>query len=72
MRLENWSDEIANAKRSFATCLVAAAAEGVLSGTSVKMRFAEFRLPGPALPLSLWFIIGAAYYIFFFFTLKSE
>ena len=56
---------------SLAICLLAAAVEGMLSGTKVKVRFAELRLPRPALPLSLWFIIGAAYYVFFFFTLKS-
>jgi len=56
---------------SLAICIAAAATEGVLSGTQVKLRFSELRLPRPALPLRYWFVIGAAYYVFFFFTLNS-
>ena len=40
-----------------------------MSGTRVKLRFAELRLPQPALPLWAWSIIGVAYYILFFFIL---
>ena len=56
---------------ALAICIAAAAVEGVLSGTQVRLRFAELKLPRPAIPLWCWFLIGAAYYVFFFFTLKS-
>jgi hypothetical protein len=56
---------------SLAVCIAAAAAEEVLSATKVKLRFAELRVPRPALPLGGWFVIGAAYCVFFLFTLKS-
>jgi tryptophan-rich sensory protein len=56
---------------SLAICIAAAATEGMLSGTQVKLRFDELKLPRPAFPLWCWFVIGAAYYVFFFFTVKS-
>ncbi|MGI8785241.1 MAG: tryptophan-rich sensory protein [Acidobacteriota bacterium] len=56
---------------ALAACIVAAALEGVLSGTKIKARFAELRLPQPALPLWAWSIIGFVYYVLFFLVLNS-
>lgn len=56
---------------ALATCIVAAALEGLLSGTGVKLRFSELRLPQLALPLWAWSIIGLAYYVLFFLLLNS-
>lgn len=42
-----------------------------MSGKRIKSRFAELRLPKGALPLWSWAIIGVAYYVLFFFLLKS-
>jgi tryptophan-rich sensory protein len=56
---------------ALATCLVAALLEGILSGTQVKSRFAELQLPEFALPLWAWSIVGGAYYILFFYLLRS-
>jgi tryptophan-rich sensory protein len=52
-------------------CIIAAALEGVLSGTRVKQRFAELRLPQGAPPLWVWSVLGAAYYVLFFLVLNS-
>lgn len=56
---------------ALAACIIAAALEGVLSGTRVKLRFAELRLPQPVLPLWAWSFIGVAYYVLFFLVLNS-
>ncbi len=56
---------------ALATCVAAALLEGIMSGTGVKARFAELQLPKGAPNLWAWAIIGAAYYILFFFLLKS-
>lgn len=42
-----------------------------MSGTGIKSRFAELRLPKGAPPLWAWAIIAGAYYVLFFFLLKS-
>lgn len=42
-----------------------------MSGTDIKSRFAALRLPKGAPPLWAWAIIGSAYYVLFFFLLKS-
>jgi len=42
-----------------------------MSGTGLKTRFAELHLPKAAPPLWAWAIIGSAYYILFFFLLRS-
>jgi tryptophan-rich sensory protein len=42
-----------------------------MSGTRVRLRFAELWLPKFAPPLRVWSIVGAAYYVLFFFLLKS-
>jgi tryptophan-rich sensory protein len=42
-----------------------------MSGTGVKNRFAELRLPKFAPGLWVWSFIGGAYYVLFFFLLKS-
>jgi len=47
-------------------CILAAVLEGLLSGTQVKQRFSQLRLPRPGLPLWAWSIIGIAYYLLFF------
>jgi tryptophan-rich sensory protein len=52
-------------------CGAAAICEGIMSGTRIKSRFAELRLPKGAPPLWAWGIIGGAYYVLFFFLLKS-
>src|SRR6266567_2805611 len=52
-------------------CTIAAVSEGFLSGSAVKARLAEVRLPKRTPPLWVWSVIGAAYYILFFFVLKS-
>jgi tryptophan-rich sensory protein len=56
---------------SLAACILAAALEGVLSGTKVRLRFAELKLPQPVLPLWAWSIIGLAYYVLLFLVLDS-
>jgi tryptophan-rich sensory protein len=56
---------------ALATCAVAAGLEGVGSGTKVSQRFAQLRLPQPALPLWAWSLIGLAYYVLFSFLLHS-
>ena len=52
-------------------CGAAALCEGIMSGTGIKSRFAELRLPNGAPPLWAWAMIGGAYYVLFFFLLKS-
>ena len=42
-----------------------------MSGTGIKSRFAELRLPKGAPPLWAWSIIGGTYYVLFFFLLRS-
>jgi hypothetical protein len=52
-------------------CVVAAILEGVLSGTGIKARFSELRLPTGTPRLWAWSVVGIAYYVLFFFLLKS-
>ena len=52
-------------------CALGAALEGMLSGSGVRSRFAELRLPRGVLPLWAWSIVGLAYYLLFFFVLSS-
>jgi len=42
-----------------------------MAGTQVKSRLAELRFPRPSPRLWAWSIIGGAYYILFFFLLRS-
>jgi len=56
---------------ALAACVAAALFEGIMSGTGVKARFAELQLPKGAPNLWAWAIIGGAYYILFFFLLRS-
>ena len=42
-----------------------------MSGTGIKARFAELRLPKGAPPLWAWPVVGGAYYVLFFFLLRS-
>jgi hypothetical protein len=52
-------------------CLAAAIAEGALSGTGVKARIGELRNPGFGPTVWVWVLIGMAYYVLFFFVLRS-
>ena len=56
---------------SLVACIAAALSEGIAAGTRVKARFAEFRLPKGAPRLWAWLVIGGAYYVLFFFLLRS-
>jgi tryptophan-rich sensory protein len=56
---------------ALAACMAGALLEGLLSGTQIRRRFAELRLPKFAPPLWAWSIVGGAYYILFFFLLRS-
>ncbi|HKV77380.1 MAG TPA: tryptophan-rich sensory protein [Candidatus Sulfotelmatobacter sp.] len=56
---------------ALATCAIAALCEGIMSGSGVKSRFAEVRLPKGAPRLWSWAVIGGAYYVLFFFLLRS-
>jgi tryptophan-rich sensory protein len=56
---------------ALAACFAAACGEGITAGTSVKSRFAELRFPRPAPQLWAWSVIGGAYYVLFFFLLRS-
>lgn len=56
---------------AFAACVAAALLEGMMSGTGIKARFAELRLPKGALPLWAWPVVGGTYYVLFFFLLRS-
>jgi tryptophan-rich sensory protein len=50
-------------------CAAAAAFEGALAGRGVRARFAELRLPRFSPSLTVWFLIGGAYYIISFVIL---
>jgi tryptophan-rich sensory protein len=50
---------------------MAALCEGIMSGMGIKARFAELRLPNSAPPLWAWSVLGGAYYVLFFFLLRS-
>ena len=56
---------------ALAICAVAALCEGIVSGSGVQARFAELRLPKRAPRLWSWSVIGGAYYVLFFFLLRS-
>jgi hypothetical protein len=56
---------------ALAACGTAALCEGFMSGTGIKARFAELRLPKGAPRLWAWSVIGGAYYVLFFFLLRS-
>lgn len=56
---------------ALAACLVAATAEGICAGTGVKARIAELRNPGFGPTVWVWVVVGIAYYVLFFFLLKS-
>jgi tryptophan-rich sensory protein len=56
---------------ALSVCAAAAVLEGAMSGTHVKSRFAELRLPRFGPPLWAWPIVGLAYYVLFFFLLES-
>jgi tryptophan-rich sensory protein len=51
--------------------MVAALLEGIMSGTGVRVRFAELKQPKFAPRLWAWSIVGVTYYVLFFFLLKS-
>lgn len=52
-------------------CVAAVIAEGVLSGSKVKLRFKELSLPRLSLPLWAWSLVGLAYYTLFLLLLHS-
>jgi len=54
---------------SIGVCLSAAALEGVCAGKNVKAYFAKLKWPRYAAPLWVWYIIGAVYYVIFFFVI---
>ena len=54
---------------SVGVCVVAAALEGVCAGKNVKTFFATLRFPRYSAPLWVWSIIGALYYVVFWFVL---
>jgi tryptophan-rich sensory protein len=56
---------------ALAACFAAACTEGIMAGTRVKSRFVELRFPRPAPQLWAWSVIGGAYYVLFFFLLRS-
>jgi hypothetical protein len=56
---------------ALAACVAAAFLEGMMSGTGIIARFAELRLPKGALPPWSWPVVGGAYYVLFFFLLRS-
>jgi translocator protein len=56
---------------ALAACAVAAVSEGLLAGNEVGARFSELLLPPFSPPLWAWAIIGALYYVLFFFLLNS-
>jgi tryptophan-rich sensory protein len=56
---------------SLVACIAAALSEGIAAGTRVQARFAELRLPKGAPRLWAWSVIGGAYYVLFFFLLRS-
>jgi tryptophan-rich sensory protein len=56
---------------AIAACATAALSEGIASGTGVKARLAELQFPKGAPQLWAWTVIGGAYYVLFFFVLRS-
>jgi translocator protein len=56
---------------ALAACAVAAVSEGLLAGSEIGARFSELLLPPFSPPLWAWAIIGALYYVLFFFLLNS-
>jgi len=56
---------------ALAACAVAAIGEVLLAGNEVGDRFSELLLPPFSPPLWAWAIIGALYYVLFFFLLNS-
>ena len=50
-------------------CVLAAILEGICAGKNVKSFFATLRFPRYSAPLWIWSIIGALYYIIFWFVL---
>lgn len=56
---------------ALAACVAAALLEGIMSGTGIKARFAELRLPKGAPRLWAWSVVGGAYYVLFFLLLRS-
>jgi benzodiazapine receptor len=54
---------------ALAVCGVAAGLEGVAAGTGVRQRFAALRMPRWSPSLTLWIVIGAAYYLVCFMVL---
>jgi translocator protein len=54
---------------SIGACVMAAALEGVCAGRNVKAFYAELRFPRCSAPLWVWGIIGALYYLIFWFVL---
>jgi translocator protein len=56
---------------ALAACTVAAVSEGLLAGSEIAARFSELLLPPFSPPLWAWAIIGALYYVLFFFLLNS-
>ncbi|HUL15163.1 MAG TPA: TspO/MBR family protein [Terriglobales bacterium] len=56
---------------ALAACVAAAISEGFMSGTGIKARFAELRLPKGAPRIWAWLVIGGAYYVLFFLLLRS-
>lgn len=54
---------------SIGACLIGAALEGVCAGKNVKAFFATMRFPPYSAPLWVWTIIGALYYVTFWFVL---
>jgi len=55
---------------AFVACLAGAVLEGVLSGSGVKARFAELRLPTYSPSFAMWVVIGLAYYALCFVLLS--
>ena len=58
------------ALQALVICAAAVAAEGALAGPGVRARFAELRQPPHSPSLTVWFIIGAAYYVTCFVLLR--
>ena len=54
---------------SVGACVLAAALEGACAGKNVKSFYAELRFPRYSPPLWMWGIIGALYYVIFWFVL---
>src|SRR5687767_7965661 len=54
---------------SLIICAITALLEGLCAGKSVKLFFATLKFPPYSAPLWVWSVIGAAYYMIFFFIL---